>query len=100
MTREEAKQKLWATGKVNTLSKVECDNIINELCDDFDEEVEEYVERMSNISDDCVAEIQELEKEFESEIKEKDLIIDALNDTADTQDRLIESLLKELNSEH
>lgn len=36
MTREEAKQKLWATGSINTMSKVECDNILNEVYDDFE----------------------------------------------------------------
>jgi len=68
--KEEAKKKLWAEGKMNILSKAECNNIINELCDGFDKEVEEYVERMKNISDDCVTEIQELEKEFKSRICE------------------------------
>ena len=36
MTREEAKQKLWATGIINTMSKVECDNILNEVYDNFE----------------------------------------------------------------
>lgn len=35
MTLKEAKQKLWATGSINTLSKVECDNLLNEVYDDF-----------------------------------------------------------------
>jgi hypothetical protein len=36
MTKKEAKQKLWACGNINTLSKVECDNILNEVFDDFE----------------------------------------------------------------
>ena len=36
MTREEANQKLWATRNINTLSKVECDNILNEVYEDFE----------------------------------------------------------------
>ena len=39
MNREEAKKKLWATGKINTLSKVECDKLIDEIYDDYDTEV-------------------------------------------------------------
>ena len=38
MTKTEAKQKLWATGSINTLSKVECDNLLNEIYDDFKSE--------------------------------------------------------------
>ena len=38
MTLKEAKQKLWATGSINTLSKVECDNLLNEVYDDFESE--------------------------------------------------------------
>ena len=40
MTREEAKKKLWATGNINSLSKVECDNILNLVYDDFKKEKE------------------------------------------------------------
>jgi len=36
MTREESKEKLWATGRINTLSKVECNELINEIYDDFE----------------------------------------------------------------
>jgi len=43
---------------------------IDKIYDDFNEEVEEYVERVKNISDDCVIEIQELKKEFKSRICE------------------------------
>ena len=35
MKLEKAKQKLWATAKINTLSKVECDHLIDEIYDDF-----------------------------------------------------------------
>jgi len=59
MTREEALK-----------SKAPRHYHINQIYNDFDKEVEEYVKRMSNISDDCVTEIQELEKEFKSRICE------------------------------
>ena len=38
MTLKEAKQKLWATGSITTLSTVECDNLLNEVYDDFESE--------------------------------------------------------------
>jgi len=63
MTREEALNSftgIWTQDEA----------IINKIYEDFDEEVDEYVERMKNISDDCVTEIQELEKEFKSRICE------------------------------
>lgn len=41
MTLEEAKQKLWATGKINTLSKVECNELLKEVYSDFKIELEE-----------------------------------------------------------
>jgi len=39
MKIEEAKQRLWATGKINTLSKVECDHIIDEIYKDTPENI-------------------------------------------------------------
>lgn len=36
MTKEEAKQELWATRNINTLSKVECDNLLNKIYDDLE----------------------------------------------------------------
>ncbi len=37
MTREESKKKLWNTGNINTLSKVECNALIDNIFDDHDE---------------------------------------------------------------
>ena len=36
MTKEQAKQKLCVAGKINTLSKVECDFLIDKIYDDFE----------------------------------------------------------------
>lgn len=39
MTKEEAKQKLWPTGNINILSKVECDKILEETFNHFEEQI-------------------------------------------------------------
>ncbi len=36
VTRKESKKDLWACGNINTLSKVECDAIIDKIYNDLD----------------------------------------------------------------
>lgn len=48
ITREEAKKKLWSSGSINTLSKVECDSIINEVFDSLEQHIKSLEAQLSN----------------------------------------------------
>ena len=89
MTREEAKKTVlkttdgidkdeceydngwWETSDGAKFGKGKLDELlllVDKIYDDFDEEIKEYVERMDNISTDCITEIKKLENDFKSRI--------------------------------
>ena len=62
MTREDSKKKLWATGNINTLSKVECDSLIDKIYDNFDEKTRYYEDMLDEQENEICENCKHLKK--------------------------------------